>query len=1085
MIPHLFIRTGRPHVVLLGCALLSATSMFAQEALNSPRASSEKSSEDEVITLSPFQVTATNDNGYIATNTLAGSRLNTELVNTPASISVLTKDFLADIGALNINQAMEFAAGAGNDISGGAADGVGSSTGNNLVGREFNFQIRGYRNTTVTRDYFPTTLSSDVFNIERIDIARGPNSLLFGIGGPGGIANVTPKRALLGRSISEVTLRTGSWNARRGSVDFNRSFFSDRAALRVNALYQEADGYKDFVQDNQKRVALALTAELTKNTTVRVGAEFGELEQNRARPWTAVDMITDWRDQQGAHYFEYGTPHSPSPLGGENYTQTYSGSGNNLPSRSPLFPGLNGSTLGAFERRSAHVAFPVMFMTDGPLAGKLLYTGTNNGNSGGRYYRMSYSGNFIVPGFNNNTFIEDESIYPRTGNIAGPGAMSFTDYYVVGGSIEHRFGRNLTVELAANRTYTDRRNQTPVGFSNLAYALDITTTLPTFTTSGAYNATLGGPVAPGASTTPGTLGFVANPDQGIGTLNFNSAIVNPDLNKGIVVYTPSYSLPEQTVDDVRASVSYVLDLGRAGRHNLLAFAANSFTKSGSQNYTEANVHPNRPNAQFTSADNFGGRVSHIDPFSPNLADRGVPDPWKNPLPESIVYGAPTNGTGINSSHRFRDGWVRTGYSKGTVDINSMALATHSSFFNESLYLTGGLRRDEVRIRNWLSSNLAGQPPIQVNGEILALRAPTATQKQAENTYSAGLVYHLPFLRGVSVYGNKSTNFREQAGTTRFEDADLRPDLEVGALIGTGIDAGLKFRLLEGKVHASLGYFKVEQTNAATGFDGNITNYINAIWNTILNDGPSTTLGTDQNNPNGHRVAGSETKTQAADGFEFELTANPTRNWRVALNITKANNVASDLGNNLAAYANKHRAEWMSKAGLAYNTNVAPGFLTNSGGVNTIGALVTGLDSLIGVIKAGDGVSEVNSRALNANLNTAYEFTKGPLRRLTIGGGVQYRGDQVIGIVPATVANPVSQAFKGGDYYLVNGMLAYRFELKNVNVRLQLNVQNALNNQDKQVLASSYNQFRPASDPFDLYRYFFEPRSYSLSATFSF
>lgn len=1077
-------RIGRTYAILAGCALLQAPALFGQET--PPAAPSEKKpAEGETLTLSPFQVTATNDNGYIATNTLAGSRLNTELVNTPAAISVMTRDFLLDVGALNINQAMEFAANATNDISGGAADGVGASTGNNLVGREFNFQIRGYRNTTVTRDYFPTTLAADVFNIERIDIARGPNSLLFGIGGPGGVVNVTPKRALLDQSITEVTFRAGSWDSYRGAFDFNRSFFSDRAALRVNALYQEADGYKDFVQDDQKRVALALTGLLTKKTTGRISAEFGELEQNRARPWTAVDMITDWRDQQGAHYFEYGTPHSPSSSGEENYTQTYSGSGNNLPSRSPLFPGLNGTSQGAFERRSAHVGSPVMFMTDGPLAGKLIYTGTNNSNSGGRYYRMSYSGNYIVPGFNNNTFIEDESIYPRTGNIAGPGAMLFTDYYVIGGSLEHQFTPELTVELIANRTYTDRRNQTPVGFANLAYALDITTTLPTFTTAGAYNATLGGPSAPGAATAPGTLGFLATPRQGIGTLNFNSTIVNPDLNKGIVYYTPSYTLPQQTVDDVRASLSYVLDLGWAGRHNLLGFIANSFTKNEGETYTEANVHPNRPNAQYTSADNFGGRVAHIDPFAANLADRGVPDPWKNPLPDSIIYGAPTNGTLINSSHRFQDGWIRTGLSKSTVDIDSMAIATHSSFFKDSLYFTGGLRRDEVSIKNWLSSNAAGQPPVQVNGEILSLRPPTAPQEQAENTYSLGLVYHLPFLRGVSVFGNKSTNFREQSGSTRFEDADLRQDLEIGALIGTGVDAGLKFRLLDGRVHASLGYFKVEQSNAATGFDGNITNYINAIWNTILNDGPGTTLGTDQNNPNGHRVGGSETKAQTADGYEFELTANFTRNWRVSLNVTTTDNVASDLGNNLTAYVDKHRAEWMGKSGLLYNTNVAPGFLTNGGGSNTIGALVTGLDSLIGVIKAGEGLSEINSRRLNANLNTAYEFTSGPLRHLTIGGGVNFRGDQVIGIVPATTANPVAQTFEGGGYCLLNGMLAYRFELKKVGVKLQFNVQNLLNNQDKQVLASNYNSFRPADDPFDLYHYYFEPRSYSLSATFSF
>ena len=65
------------------------------------------SSEDDTVTMSPFEVSSDRDTGYIATNTLAGSRLNTSLLETPASISVLTKDFLNDIGALNVSQAID------------------------------------------------------------------------------------------------------------------------------------------------------------------------------------------------------------------------------------------------------------------------------------------------------------------------------------------------------------------------------------------------------------------------------------------------------------------------------------------------------------------------------------------------------------------------------------------------------------------------------------------------------------------------------------------------------------------------------------------------------------------------------------------------------------------------------------------------------------------------------------------------------------------------------------------------------------------------------------------------------------------
>ncbi|MEI6467821.1 MAG: hypothetical protein WCQ89_24080, partial [Verrucomicrobiota bacterium] len=64
-------------------------------------APAERGEARETITLSPFQVRSDADQGYTASNTLAGSRLNTELKNTPAAVTVFTKEFLEDIGALN------------------------------------------------------------------------------------------------------------------------------------------------------------------------------------------------------------------------------------------------------------------------------------------------------------------------------------------------------------------------------------------------------------------------------------------------------------------------------------------------------------------------------------------------------------------------------------------------------------------------------------------------------------------------------------------------------------------------------------------------------------------------------------------------------------------------------------------------------------------------------------------------------------------------------------------------------------------------------------------------------------------------
>jgi outer membrane receptor for ferric coprogen and ferric-rhodotorulic acid len=343
---------------------------------------------------------------------------------------------------------------------------------------------------------------------------------------------------------------------------------------------------------------------------------------------------------------------------------------------------------------------------------------------------------------------------------------------------------------------------------------------------------------------------------------------------------------------------------------------------------------------------------------------------------------------------------------------------------------------------------------------------------------------------VSVFGNKSTNFRDQSGAQAFEDEALRPQREIGPLEGEGRDYGLKFSFLDGRINAVLTRFEVAQTNAATGLDGNVTGYINAIWTTIQNNGPNT-IQTDVQNPQGHHVGGSDTRAQESTGWELELTANPTRGWRVSFNISKSENVVSGLGENVAAYLQKHRAEWQARSALNYNTSAPPGFLTNSGGSNTIGALITGLDGILAFTKSGENQTEVNIRPWNANAFTAYRFSEGPLRNLTIGGGVNHRGKAIVGVkAPASATAPDQsvQIFKGNAYYLVNAMIAYEFRPRDkFSMRAQLNVENLLDNDELQVLASNYGVSQPPLNTGTINKWYYhlEPRRYSLSLTFGF
>ncbi len=1008
-----------------------------------------------MVVLSPFEVRTEEDRGYIATNTLAGSRLNTSLKNTPASISVLTKDFLDDIGALNVNQAMEFALSAGNDIGGGNSN-VGASTGNGLIDNDFNFQIRGYRRATQTRDYFNTIISADTFNLDRVDIARGPNSILFGIGGPGGIVNVTPKRARLDRSIDDVTLHFGSWNLYRGALDFNRELVDDKLAARVNLMAQRADGYRDFESDDQERGALALTWKPFESTTVRFSGEMGHMKQNKVRPWMPWDQITQW-EAMGSHYVDFGTPQAPSVLGDQDYAQFQSGNGNGFPAK-PAHPFYGGEikTAGHIVNGTGRI-----FFTDGPLAGKVLYTGTSAENA--RFYRSSSGAG--VSGYNSPTAWEDESIFPRTGNITGPGQFVEFDYYNAGVFIEQRIGQDFFIEAAVNRSHVERLNRQVVGFAGISIMYDVTSTLPTFTNDMRYNATVGGPNGAAFANKLG-IPYSAT-TQGQNALNFNESIRNPYAGTLMAYAEPTYSEMETTRDDARVSANYNLDLGRFGRHMLLGFVSRSETENESEGFQEGNVHPQRLSANhFTDVPR---RVSHILPFSPNLSERGLPDPWANKIGPTNLYGRP--------NEFYESGFVRNSWSKSKNRIDSAALATHSQFFDGHLVTTAGVRRDRIKV--WSHTNVRDPQTT----EIIAInpRPERPGLDQTGDTHTVGAVFHIPRMEWLGVFANKSTNFQDQGGQSLLEDEDLRVGRTLGPLEGKGLDYGLKLSLLDNKINATLTRFTVDLENQASGHQSDVFNYINAIWTTLLNGGPTGTL-TDQNDPNGHRVGGTDTRSQKSEGYELEVTANPTPNWRVSFNISKAENEISQLGGALSAYIEKHRSVWQQNAGLNYDIARAPGNLTNAGGTNTIGALITGLDNWLAFVKSQEGQIETNIRPWNANLFTAYRFSTGPMKGLTIGGGANYRGDAILGVKPATLANPVNEVFKGRDYFNFTGMLGYEFQLRNVGVRLQLNIDNLLNNDDKQVVASAWN---PVIEGLQTYEAIPLPRSYRLSATFSF
>ena len=216
-----------------------------------------------------------------------GSRLNASLANTPVAIQVLTKELLIDLNATNYEAYLNFATNSGRDFS--DVTGLASvQQGNNQV------RIRGFSGAAITRDFFLSQTRSDRFSIDRYEISRGPNSILFGIGGPGGIINTTTKRALIGSRTNELRVRVGSWDDYRGSVDVGRTIVPGKLAARVNLLWQKREGWREFDKLERTGAALAMTYRPFKGTEIRLDGEYGDVKQVVAQPWPAQERLQPW-----------------------------------------------------------------------------------------------------------------------------------------------------------------------------------------------------------------------------------------------------------------------------------------------------------------------------------------------------------------------------------------------------------------------------------------------------------------------------------------------------------------------------------------------------------------------------------------------------------------------------------------------------------------------------------------------------------------------------------------------------------------------------------------------------------------------
>ena len=222
-------------------------------------------SEDEMLFLmDDFVVSAEDDQGYYSANTLAGTRTNELTKNIPMTISTVNQELIEDFG-------MQTLADMGNYVP--SIESEGSAYNNSEI------RFRGFLARNSLFEFMPRYSPLDYYIVERADIIRGANSLIYGQADPGGKVNIISKVAKHSKNQTRIGFEIGDHNYVKKNFDTN-IVLNDQAAVRVMAT----DSYRDFTQNHrfQEYTGLALEASYlpTKNTRLRFHVDGGRAKRS-------------------------------------------------------------------------------------------------------------------------------------------------------------------------------------------------------------------------------------------------------------------------------------------------------------------------------------------------------------------------------------------------------------------------------------------------------------------------------------------------------------------------------------------------------------------------------------------------------------------------------------------------------------------------------------------------------------------------------------------------------------------------------------------------------------------------------------
>lgn len=234
---------------------------------NKKSGETEQINGEEIFILQNFEVSEERDRGYYSANALAGTRTNQLIKDTPMTITVVNQEMLNDMNMTEIDSLSAVVVSANSE---------GESYSNRLL------RFRGLLTRFQLFEFMPRQGPQNSYNVDRVEVVRGANSLVYGQAAPGGKANFLSKKALFFNDFNKLELEVGSNELFRSLTDSNLEI-NELLALRFITTHQEKEFSQDYKSNRFNGMTAAVAFRPSNRTSVNLHAEYFDEERNNPK----------------------------------------------------------------------------------------------------------------------------------------------------------------------------------------------------------------------------------------------------------------------------------------------------------------------------------------------------------------------------------------------------------------------------------------------------------------------------------------------------------------------------------------------------------------------------------------------------------------------------------------------------------------------------------------------------------------------------------------------------------------------------------------------------------------------------------